>query len=119
MPRPGWSSVENANHYADFTRRYPLYQRTSEDLASLLALQDANLVVDLACGTGATTKVLLDKVSGDARIIAVDGSEAMQAIARERITDPRVARVSASWTSLCSPSPGRRPTCSGALPGIR
>lgn len=95
MASPGWSSAENASRYAEFTRRFPLYQRTSEDLASLLPLQDASLVVDLACGTGATTEVLLGKVPGNTRIIAVDGSEAMQAIARERITDPRVAWVTA------------------------
>jgi ubiquinone/menaquinone biosynthesis C-methylase UbiE len=100
MPSEGWASAENASRYAEFTRRYPLYQRTSQDLVGLLALENASLVVDLACGTGATTEVLLETLSDDARVIAVDGSEAMQAVARQRITDRRVSWVTARLESF-------------------
>ena len=53
-----WDIAENAASYADFCRRFPKYEETSKDLAELLPVASAGLVVDLACGTGTTTGVI-------------------------------------------------------------
>lgn len=100
MPNDGWAAAENARLYADFAEKFPMYRLTSQDLVSRLDLENVSLVVDLACGTGATTEVLLAAVPERARIIAVDGSEAMQAVARQRVVDERVSWVVARLESF-------------------
>jgi ubiquinone/menaquinone biosynthesis C-methylase UbiE len=47
-------------------------------------------VVDLGCGTGNLTAVLLEKLGQCGNVIAVDFSEAMVAKARSKFGDPRI-----------------------------
>ncbi|HEY5990925.1 MAG TPA: class I SAM-dependent methyltransferase [Streptosporangiaceae bacterium] len=47
-------------------------------------------VVDLACGTGATTEALLSVLGTSGRVVAVDASAAMLAAARAAVKDERV-----------------------------
>jgi len=48
-------------------------------------------VVDIGCGTGNLTRALLDRLSTKGRVVAVDFSPGMVAVARRKIADPRVA----------------------------
>lgn len=91
-----WLETETAAAYGAFCRRFDLYRRGSEELAHLVDLAGAHTVLDLACGTGATTAVVLSRVAGDASVIAVDVSPAMLAEAKRTVTDSRVRWVAAA-----------------------
>ncbi len=59
-----WGEDDNARRYDAYVRQYPNYQETSRDLVALaLPPADASVsdaaVLDLACGTGATTREIL------------------------------------------------------------
>ena len=58
-------------------------------------------LLDLGCGTGASTQALLD-VAPDAEIIGVDASSEMLAIAREKTWPPGVRFVHANVDELAS-----------------
>lgn len=72
-----------------------------EDLESLavryadgldeLDVRESECVLDLGCGTGNLTRALLQRLSHEGRVMAVDISSRMLAIARDKIRDPRVS----------------------------
>ena len=95
----GWDDPRNAELYDRFARDHGLYRDTSHDLVRLARLEDAVLVVDLACGTGVTAEAILATSRPSATVVALDGSAAMLAVARRRVTDPRVR-----W--VCAPAAG-------------
>ncbi|MFC6707657.1 methyltransferase domain-containing protein [Flexivirga alba] len=96
----GWDDATNAEKYSEFTDSYPMYRETSRDLVARAGIADANRVVDLCSGTGETTQALLELMQERARLIAIDRSEAMQRVARERITVPRVRWVQCAAESI-------------------
>ena len=98
-----WDSAPNARRYAEFCRSFPLYREASDELAQLAGLERSRVVVDLACGTGASTSAILSRVPVNARVIAVDASPAMLAEARRQITDARVQWVHATADRLVGP----------------
>jgi ubiquinone/menaquinone biosynthesis C-methylase UbiE len=97
---PSWDDARTAEMYAEFTRSFPMYDETSRDLVRLADVAGARRVVDLCCGTGATTAVLLEHVGPDAEIVAIDGSPAMLEIAQRTIDDNRVRWVLADASAL-------------------
>jgi ubiquinone/menaquinone biosynthesis C-methylase UbiE len=90
IPIDSWDSAENARRYAEFARTYGTYEQTSRDLVGLARPAPDATVVDLACGTGITTEVVLSALGDQGRVIAVDASEAMLAAAQSVIDDGRV-----------------------------
>jgi SAM-dependent methyltransferase len=95
-----WGEDDNARHYDAFARQYPMYRQTSRDLVALAGLSDDAVVLDVACGTGATTGEVLAVLSPDGRVIGVDGSAAMLAIAAQSIADQRVTWIQARAEEL-------------------
>jgi ubiquinone/menaquinone biosynthesis C-methylase UbiE len=63
---------------------------TSQNLVDLAALAADATVIDLACGTGVTTRAVLARLGQRGRVIAVDASATMLASARAQVTDGRV-----------------------------
>jgi ubiquinone/menaquinone biosynthesis C-methylase UbiE len=59
----------------------------AKDLASRLRYKPKRQILELACGTGAVTRELLDAISIDAELMVTDFSPAMLAYARESIED--------------------------------
>jgi ubiquinone/menaquinone biosynthesis C-methylase UbiE len=98
-PMP-WNDARTAELYDDFTRRFPMYDETSRDLVDLAGVADAATIVDLACGTGATTRAVLEAAPPHANVVAIDGSQAMLDVAARSITDDRVTFVHADATGL-------------------
>jgi ubiquinone/menaquinone biosynthesis C-methylase UbiE len=90
-----WESAENAWAYADFARRHSTYRQTSQDLVGLARLTTDAQVVDLACGTGITTKAVLAVLGERGTVVAVDASEAMLATASSLVVDERVTWLKA------------------------
>lgn len=93
MTNPAWDDTRTARLYDEFTQEFPMYDTTSRDLVGLAGTANAATIVDLACGTGVTTRAILDLARPDASVVAIDGSKAMLDVARERVLDDRVRFV--------------------------
>lgn len=86
----GWDGARNAHFYARYARDFAMYRKTSADLVAMLRPAPGDTILDLACGTGATTQEILSALGPDGRVVAVDGSESMLAEAKDSIDDSRV-----------------------------
>jgi SAM-dependent methyltransferase len=91
-----WGEDDNAVRYDAFARRYPMYRQTSRDLVMLARLSRSAAVLDLACGTGATTAEILSVLGPGGRVVGVDMSPAMLMVAARRIPDRRVEWIRAA-----------------------
>jgi ubiquinone/menaquinone biosynthesis C-methylase UbiE len=96
----GWDNPQTARAYTSFCAQFPIYRLASEELARAARVDAAALVIDLACGTGATSEVILGRLPPAGRILAVDASAAMLAVARERLTDRTIRWVHARAEDL-------------------
>ncbi|MFN8113745.1 MAG: methyltransferase domain-containing protein [Solirubrobacterales bacterium] len=74
-------------------------QRWAEAVIDRLGLRGDEKVLDAGCGTGRVTQLLLDRLP-QGRVIAVDGSEAMVAEARELLDPERTEVMRADLTEL-------------------
>jgi SAM-dependent methyltransferase len=102
----GWDEDTTAEAYAAFTRDFPMYAATSQDLAHRAELTDGSLVVDLCGGAGATAEAILDFVPIDAQVISLDNAAAMQRVGRRILADPRLTWVTAPAEDLAEHVPG-------------
>lgn len=84
-----WDGWQNAEIYQGFVSDFPIYRLLSRRLADHAHLQDAHRVLDVACGTGATSRACLRRMRHDAELVGVDQSEAMVTLARTHTSDPR------------------------------
>jgi SAM-dependent methyltransferase len=73
-----------------------MYRQTSRDLVMLARLSRNAMVLDLACGTGATTVEILSMLGPEGKVVGVDRSPAMLTVAARRIPDRRVEWVEAA-----------------------
>jgi SAM-dependent methyltransferase len=95
-----WGEDDNPRRYDAYARGYPNYQETSRDLIAVAlpsadaAVADA-AVLDLACGTGATTREILAVLGPRGRVTGVDSSAAMLRVAASSTTDPRATFIHA------------------------
>ena len=98
-----WGEDDNPRRYDAYAREYPNYQETSRDLV-LLALSPGKdtSVLDLACGTGATTREILAVLGPAGKVTGIDKSAAMLGVAADSVTDPRV-----TWLQSPAESVGR------------
>jgi SAM-dependent methyltransferase len=90
-----WDTPGNAERYAAYVAKHPLYNLTSQALVEELRLGPGEVVADLCCGTGATTRALLATGAGDLRVFAIDLSQTQLDVARRDLPDPRVTFVHA------------------------
>lgn len=84
-----WTDRVNAEEYERFTRERPLYRALNAKLVELAEIGSARRVLDLACGTGATARAVLEVLPGDGEVVGVDGSAAMVEVARAVVADRR------------------------------
>jgi SAM-dependent methyltransferase len=108
VPAPApdiWGEEDNARRYDVFARQYPNYRETSRDLIAV-ALSPADggvadaAVLDLACGTGATTREILAVLGPAGRVTGVDRSAAMLGVAARSTADARATWIQASAESV-------------------
>jgi ubiquinone/menaquinone biosynthesis C-methylase UbiE len=85
----------NAGFEFDAMAQRPMYRACPDWLIEHCDVTDRSTVVDLGCGSGLVTQLLLERFrSAPAfRVIAIDPSEWELAIARKRIRDPRVTFI--------------------------
>jgi len=61
----------------------PLFRPFAEQLVARVALSPGDSVIDVACGTGIVARLARGRLGPEARIVGVDLSEAMLAVARD------------------------------------
>ena len=61
----------------------PLFRPFAEQLFARLAPKSGESVIDVACGTGIVARVARERLGPEARVVGVDVSPAMLAVARE------------------------------------
>ena len=71
-------------HQASSTQRLRL---VTDRLIACAAVAAGEQVVDVGCGTGATTLALAERVGADGAVLALDISEPMLALARRRCAE--------------------------------
>lgn len=96
----GWADDRTAQAYGEFCRKHGMYADTSKDVVRLAEIGGDQTVVDLACGTGQTTEIVLSKLSRDGVVHSVDSSPAMLRVARSVIDDERVCWHEAAAEAL-------------------
>lgn len=89
-PRRPWHDRENAERYHSFAVTHALYRETSSRLVQLLGLPASARVLDLGCGTGVTTKAILQGAGPTVRVVAVDSSAVQIGVAKDHVSDSRV-----------------------------
>lgn len=90
-----WLAAETARRYKIFTERTTMYQELSRFLIDLADLKPGMRVLDLGCGTGITTEMVLGKLADKGHIYALDISGPMLAVAREQINSGHVTFLEA------------------------
>jgi SAM-dependent methyltransferase len=100
-----WGEDDNPRRYDTYAREYPSYRETSRDLIALAlpspgACVGDVAVLDLACGTGATTREILAMLGPDGRVTGVDKSAAMLEVAASSTSDPRASWIQAPAESV-------------------
>ena len=90
-----WGEDDNARRYDAFARQHPIYQDTSRDLIALAGLSADAAVLDLACGTGVTSREILAALGSGGKVIGADNSAAMLAVAARASADPRITWIQA------------------------
>jgi trans-aconitate methyltransferase len=99
-----WGEDDNPRRYDAYAREYPSYRDTSRDLVELvLPSGDSGAdaaVLDLACGTGATTREILRALGPDGTVTGVDKSVAMLAVAASSTADLRATWIQARAESV-------------------
>jgi ubiquinone/menaquinone biosynthesis C-methylase UbiE len=117
VPESIWDSDETAAGYAAFAGEFTMYRDTSRDLVELARPAPGAVVVDLACGTGVTTREILAVLGHDGRVTGIDQSAAMLAVAGRSVTDPRVSwvRASAEEFDQAVPGPADAVICNSAI----
>lgn len=98
-----WDSEDNAAAYDAYAVNHPFYVDSSRDLVRLAAIEPGHTVLDLACGTGATTRALHDLHGGGLTITGVDRSDAQLTHARRRHPDVRFLRRSSDQVGDLGP----------------
>jgi len=93
MEEGRWRGWQNAEIYDRFVRERGIYRWLNERLVERAALEEARRVLDLGCGTGATTQACLARLPPEAEVVGLDASAEMVEVARAQTIDPRASFV--------------------------
>jgi SAM-dependent methyltransferase len=72
-------------HALDYDRRTGSFNEFRRVIADALPLRPGDAVIDVGCGTGLCFSMLRDKVGRHGRVIGIDASPDMVAVARNRV----------------------------------
>ncbi|MBF8266712.1 MAG: class SAM-dependent methyltransferase [Dehalococcoidia bacterium] len=97
MTTASWVTDEGGHEEFSFAAfaKSPFYQRVNASLVDLSQVRPGQRVVDLACGTGGVTKIILEKLRGarESLVIGVDLSTSALKQAREELQNAKSAMV--------------------------
>jgi ubiquinone/menaquinone biosynthesis C-methylase UbiE len=83
-PDPGLAVAKYRRHAAGYDASARRSMGVRQQAIAMLALSSGETVIDVACGTGLSLPLLRDAVGPSGRVIGVEVSPEMLAIARER-----------------------------------
>ena len=111
-----WDNPQTASTYHDFALHYGLYDELGKSLVAFADIRPGMTVVELACGTGVTTKRILERLQGNGRVYAIDYSPTMLHYA-ETDTDGPVEFVLSTAENVANrvDGPVDRVLCSSAF----
>jgi len=84
---------KSGKQYHKYALNFPQYKQTNKKLVEVTNIKPNQIVVDLACGTGLTTKEVLKKYPDVKRIYAIDFSEDMINVAKEFVQSKKVTFI--------------------------
>jgi len=84
---------KSGKQYYNYALKFPQYKKTNEKLVEISEIKANQIVVDLACGTGLTTKDVLKNYPDIKKVYAIDFSEEMINIAKEFVQSKKVAFI--------------------------
>ncbi|MFQ5613328.1 MAG: class I SAM-dependent methyltransferase [Anaerolineae bacterium] len=99
-PGTAWLEEETARRYKIFTEKSAMYQELSRFMVELAGIKPGMRVLDLGCGTGLTSQAALDALGANGHIYAVDISDSMLAVARERLSSKQVTFLQADGAAF-------------------
>ena len=76
---------ESALLYERFERRYGLFRDLTRRLAEACGITGGMSVIDVGCGTGASSSTLANMVGPEGRVTGVDFSKEMLDVAKDRL----------------------------------
>ncbi|QQS61482.1 MAG: class I SAM-dependent methyltransferase [Candidatus Moraniibacteriota bacterium] len=91
---------KSGKQYQEYALNFPQYKQTNEKLVQIADIMPNQIVVDLACGTGLTTKEVLKNCPDVEKIYAIDFSEDMINVAKEFVQSKKVAFIVADAQDL-------------------
>jgi SAM-dependent methyltransferase len=106
----GWDHPDTARYYDAFCARHARYCAANENLAWHASPGSGHLVLDVAAGTGLTTRAILPWLSSEGRVVAYETAPSMRHYGRNRVTDPRVC-----WVNALPDGPFERIICGAAI----
>jgi trans-aconitate methyltransferase len=107
----------SAAAYGVETERISFYRVTNRELVAAARLEPGMVVVDLACGTGLTTRAILAALGEACTVYAVDSAQEMLRQARQALPNRGVRFVQASAEAFARsiPVPVDRVLCNAAF----
>ena len=89
--KQGWSAIDQAGDPAGYVRFLDAHRGGRDDdpehyraAFDLLDAQEGERILDVGCGTGGETRALAPRLGAAGRLVGVDRSATMIAVARER-----------------------------------
>jgi ubiquinone/menaquinone biosynthesis C-methylase UbiE len=90
-----WLEEETARRYQLFTQKTTMYQELSRVMVDLAEIEPGMQVLDLGCGTGVTTQVVLQALGDSGHVYALDSSGPMLDLARQQVGSKQVTFLQA------------------------
>lgn len=82
---------KSGKQYHKYALNFPQYKQTNKKLVEIAEIKSNQIIVDLACGTGLTTKEVLKNYPDVKKVYAIDFSEDMINVAKEFVQSKKVA----------------------------
>ena len=102
MSNDAWLDAETARRYQIFTEKTTMYQELSRELLNLAGIRSGMRVLDLGCGTGVTTQMVLQELGSKGHVYALDISPAMLDIARQQVGSKQVTFLKADAADVAN-----------------
>ena len=96
-----WFDQETARRYQTFTEQTTMYQELSQIMVDLAQIKSTMQLLDLGCGTGVTSQLVLKQLGPTGHIQALDVSEPMIKIAHQNISSRQVTFIQAD-AAVCA-----------------
>jgi SAM-dependent methyltransferase len=84
---PGAPGLAYSKHARDYDRLTRAFDGFRQAIVEALPLRSGDVVLDVGCGTGLCFPMLQEKIGPHGRVIGIDASPEMVAVARDRVAD--------------------------------